>query len=570
MSPSYIERWSAAAYHGFTTQVPNVAYDGGLAGPGNITSQTGVGTYTYPLAGQPRPHAVTSLTGTFNGITNPSFVYDANGNMTSRAGSTVTWSSYNYPTDINANDATGAEEVQLSYGPDRQRWKQIYTAPGVTENTYYVGGLMEMVFSGGITNYRHYIYAGSEAIAVYSRTSSSVNSMSYMIEDHQGSISNIASNSGTSVVNESFSAFGARRNPTSWSGAPVSGDLNTIAGLSRQGYTFQTWLGQSMGLNHMNGRVEDAILGRFLSPDLHIPNPSDAQSYNRYSYVNNNPMSMVDPTGFKATSPCAVQGICWGDFHQGPLAGGGDGPVFGEDDFGEDQFGATGADLDGGYYSVYAGTSGGSTGTNGANVGGASGDNSNAGGAASGGTSNDPPAQSPPLDVGGTLDELNGDSALRAGSEALVCPDCESVTVTANAVASATMDVAGAGAAGVEAQFGERFLGSPNGGLYSRAWANRAGKAFKVSSLSKAFGIFGLAAGTAFDAQSLQDGDITGVQFGVNLGLGVLGYFVPLYAIGSMNALIINNFYPGGFQGYIASWTDGYGMPFNGGYDGLH
>src|SRR5580698_10975639 len=106
-------------------------------------------------------------------------------------------------------------------------------------------------------------------------------------------------------TNNRFSAFGNRRNPTTWAGAPTTGDLNTIAGLSRQGYTFQTWLGQSMGLNHMNGRVEDAILGRFLSPDPHIPDPSSAQSYNRYSYVNNNPVSMVDPSGFKATSTCA-------------------------------------------------------------------------------------------------------------------------------------------------------------------------------------------------------------------------------------------------------------------------
>jgi RHS repeat-associated protein len=122
--------------------------------------------------------------------------------------------------------------------------------------------------------------------------------MSYMIEDHQGGVANIASKTGAADVNESFSAFGQRRNPATWSGAPTTGDLNTIAGLSRQGYTFQTWLGQSMGLNHMNGRVEDAILGRFLSPDPHIPDPTNPQSYNRYSYVMNNPVSYIDPSGF--------------------------------------------------------------------------------------------------------------------------------------------------------------------------------------------------------------------------------------------------------------------------------
>ncbi len=53
-----------------------------------------------------------------------------------------------------------------------------------------------------------------------------------------------------------------------------------------------------MGLNHMNGRVEDAITGRFLSPDPHVPNPGNTQNFNRYSYVNNNPLTFIDPTGF--------------------------------------------------------------------------------------------------------------------------------------------------------------------------------------------------------------------------------------------------------------------------------
>jgi RHS repeat-associated protein len=276
---------------------PTVVYDGSAAGPGNITSQAGVGVYSYPASGQPLPHAVTSITGTFNGITNPTFSYDANGNMTSRAGSAVTWFSNNYPAEISASDATGNEGVQFKYGPDRQRWEQIYTAPGGTEQTYYIGGLIDLVFNG-TTDYRQYIYAGSEPIAVYSRTSAGVNTIRYMVEDHQGSVSSITSNTGAVDINESYSAFGARRNPTTWSGAPVAPDLVTIAGISRQGYTFQTWLGQSMGLNHMNGRVQDAILGRFLSPDPYIPDTNNAQSYNRYSYVNNSPLNYTDPSGF--------------------------------------------------------------------------------------------------------------------------------------------------------------------------------------------------------------------------------------------------------------------------------
>jgi RHS repeat-associated protein len=279
---------------------PTIIYDAGSAGPGNITTQSGVGTYTYPATGQPRPHAVTSIAGTFNGIVNPVFAYDANGNMTNRASASanIAWTSFNYPMSISATDATGSETVAINYGPDRQRVQQNYTGPSGVETTFYIGGLMDIVVAGTSTDNRHYIYAGNEPIAVYSRTAAGANTMSYMLGDHQGSVSTIASNAGTADVNESFSAFGNRRDPGTWSGPPSTADLNKIASLSRQGYTFQTSLGQSMGLNHMNGRVEDAILGRFLSPDPIIQDPSNAQNYNRYTYVNNNPMSYTDPSGF--------------------------------------------------------------------------------------------------------------------------------------------------------------------------------------------------------------------------------------------------------------------------------
>lgn len=42
-------------------------------------------------------------------------------------------------------------------------------------------------------------------------------------------------------------------------------------------------------------RGEDT--GRFLSADSVVPDPADGQSYNRYTYVNNRPLSLTDPTG---------------------------------------------------------------------------------------------------------------------------------------------------------------------------------------------------------------------------------------------------------------------------------
>ena len=48
----------------------------------------------------------------------------------------------------------------------------------------------------------------------------------------------------------------------------------------------------------MNGRVYDPLLGRMLSPDAFVQNPSGTQAFNRYSYVMNNPLKYSDPTGY--------------------------------------------------------------------------------------------------------------------------------------------------------------------------------------------------------------------------------------------------------------------------------
>jgi len=53
-----------------------------------------------------------------------------------------------------------------------------------------------------------------------------------------------------------------------------------------------------VGLVHMNGRVYDPELGRFLSADPHIQDVTNGQALNRYSYVLNNPLSFTDPSGF--------------------------------------------------------------------------------------------------------------------------------------------------------------------------------------------------------------------------------------------------------------------------------
>ncbi|MDQ3494117.1 MAG: hypothetical protein M3485_00945 [Pseudomonadota bacterium] len=52
-----------------------------------------------------------------------------------------------------------------------------------------------------------------------------------------------------------------------------------------------------LGLIHMNGRIFDPRLGRFLQADPFIQAPDNTQSWNAYTYVFNNPYRYTDPSG---------------------------------------------------------------------------------------------------------------------------------------------------------------------------------------------------------------------------------------------------------------------------------
>jgi RHS repeat-associated protein len=51
------------------------------------------------------------------------------------------------------------------------------------------------------------------------------------------------------------------------------------------------------GLYYYNARYYDPTIGRFISADFVIPDYSNPQNLNRYSYVANNPLKYTDPSG---------------------------------------------------------------------------------------------------------------------------------------------------------------------------------------------------------------------------------------------------------------------------------
>jgi RHS repeat-associated protein len=265
---------------GPAAQSTSIAYDA----IGNISSKTGVGSYTYHAT---RKHAVVSAGGA-------SYSYDGNGNLISRSGATVTWSSYNLPTYL--ADPSGYF-AQFWYAPDRSRWKQVSSYAGATETTIYVGGLLEKFTNATATHWKHLIPTPSGQVQVI-RRSSGVNDTLYVTTDHLGSTDAVLNAAGAVLMRGSFDVHGKRR-AGNWQGAPSSTEWQAIAATTRRGYTGHEQLDNVM-LIHMNGRVFDPVMGRFLSADPFIDGPETTQGWNRYAYVQGRLMSATDPSGFDA------------------------------------------------------------------------------------------------------------------------------------------------------------------------------------------------------------------------------------------------------------------------------
>jgi RHS repeat-associated protein len=67
-------------------------------------------------------------------------------------------------------------------------------------------------------------------------------------------------------------------------------------GRQTRGYTDHEML-NDYNLIHMNARLYDPVIARFISADRVVQDMGDSQTYNRYSYCANNPVNTSDPTG---------------------------------------------------------------------------------------------------------------------------------------------------------------------------------------------------------------------------------------------------------------------------------
>ncbi|MDQ7049255.1 MAG: RHS repeat-associated core domain-containing protein [Enterobacterales bacterium] len=262
-------------------QIKTFAYDDF----GNIQIKDGV-NYQYGTTGA-GPHALSQRGAS-------SYYYDTNGNMTSGGGRSLVYSTFNKPTQV----AKGSSQVIFNYNINRSRYKRINRSNNRLVDTKITAGGVEVVFKGSSTEVRRYV---GNALMKYTYNGTSViptKSIDYLYKDHLGSMDTIVSASSNSApMKMSFDSFGNRR-LTSWvNSLPTTSGVLDLLAMTDKGYTGHETL-DDVGLIHMNGRVYDPTLGRFLSADPNIQAPTDTQSLNRYSYVLNNPLSATDPSGY--------------------------------------------------------------------------------------------------------------------------------------------------------------------------------------------------------------------------------------------------------------------------------
>jgi RHS repeat-associated protein len=270
-----------------------VSYDAA----GNILNKGG--TYTF-YAGTHRLFSAAGAT----------YTYDNNGNVfqiTNGSGMrTLAYTAFNLPSSITGPGAT----LSYVYDGAHARLKEVSTGATSSGTTYYLGGFEQHIrASDNVLEQRHYIVTPEGVIGIVTLRSNGQNDSRYWHKDHLGSAAAISDATGTVKQGFSHDAWGNRVTRVLATGEPYA---------EERGYTGHEELAE-VSLIHMNGRIYDPVSGRLLHVDPIVQDPLNGQSYNRYAYVLNNPLSLTDPTGFSwwtkfrdnVAKPIAAAVIAW-------------------------------------------------------------------------------------------------------------------------------------------------------------------------------------------------------------------------------------------------------------------
>jgi RHS repeat-associated protein len=191
--------------------------------------------------------------------------------------------------------------------PDKARYKRIDTkiSTNASTTTLYIGGVEKIYYPDGQIEWKRNIAGvGQITIKVDANGNEQSRTTHYFHKDHLGTTLTISDHLGNIVQELAYDPWGQRRTVSS----PTPLDVNTLQSsyfkvakpITQRGFTGHEMIDE-VGVIHMNGRIYDAKIGRFMQADSVIQDPTSVASLNRYSYCWNNPLNATDPSGFVST-----------------------------------------------------------------------------------------------------------------------------------------------------------------------------------------------------------------------------------------------------------------------------
>jgi RHS repeat-associated protein len=156
-------------------------------------------------------------------------------------------------------------------------------------STTYIGNYLEWI--GSTASMKKYYYAGSTRIAQRTGIGSGVTGLFWLLGDHLGSTSvTLDAASGAKTTELRYKPWGENRFTSG-----LTPTMYQFTGQRMDSYNTDGLASQELYL--MGSRYYDPYLNRWCQPDQIIPDPGNPQSWDRYAYVQNNPVRYTDPTG---------------------------------------------------------------------------------------------------------------------------------------------------------------------------------------------------------------------------------------------------------------------------------
>ncbi|MCG2783910.1 MAG: hypothetical protein L6461_02280 [Anaerolineae bacterium] len=154
-----------------------------------------------------------------------------------------------------------------------------------------------------------YYFAGASRIAMRTCSGTTCQAPTFLLSDHLGSTSITTDATGAKTSELRYSPWGEVRPGTAWSASPgLPTDYTFTGQRSYMDDPTTTAATEGFGLMFYNARWYDPQLGRFAQADTIIPEQTQGtQAWDRYAYVNNNPLRYTDPSGH---STCTDDGYC--------------------------------------------------------------------------------------------------------------------------------------------------------------------------------------------------------------------------------------------------------------------